>query len=166
MKGKGMQLGKKTNTKLYDALSNEIATVEETTPLASPSPATSAPEPLTPAAEGIQISFNETTTAKTNRDGGLENMEVQGLLNLYISDSSISRVQLDMHTNETDGTQFKTHPKVDRQMFKDQQKIGFRDASRPFPLNQQMCILRWRLQAKPDSTTLPISGISHGMVLI
>jgi hypothetical protein len=157
MKGKGMQLGKKTNTRLYDALSSEIATVDES-PVAS-SPASSAPETHhSSASEGIQVSLTETTTAKTHRDGGLETMEVQGLLNLHISDSTISRVQLDMHTSEADGTQFKTHPNVDRQMFKDQHKIGFRNSAKGFPLNQQMCVLRWRLQAKVDSTTLPISG--------
>jgi hypothetical protein len=157
MKGKGMQLGKKTNTRLYDAMSSEIATVDEAP--TSPPTAASAPETYsTTAAEGIEVSLTETTTARTHRDGGLEAMEVQGLLNLHISDSTISRIQLDMRTSEADGTQFKTHPNVDRQMFKDQHKIGFRNSAKGFPLNQQMCVLRWRLQAKVDSTTLPISG--------
>jgi len=152
-----MQLGKKTNTRLYVALSSEIATVDES-PVSS-SAASSAPEThFSSASEGIQVSLTETTTAKTHRDGGLETMEVQGLLNLHISDSTISRIQLDMRTSEADGTQFKTHPNIDRKMFKDQHKIGFRNSAKGFPLNQQMCVLRWRLQAKVDSTTLPISG--------
>ena len=99
-------------------------------------------------------------SAKTNRDGGLEAMDVQGQLNLHISDSTMSRVQLGLHSNDADGTQFKTHPNVDRNLFKDHHKIGLRDSSRPFPLNQQMCVLRWRLQAKPESAKIPISGVS------
>lgn len=155
-----MQLGKKANTRLYDALSGEIASAEDTAPIASPSPAAATHEPsrASTSLEGIQISFSETTSAKANRDGGLESMEIQGQLNLHISDSSMSRIQLGLHSSDADGTQFKTHPNVDRALFKDHHKIGLRDSSRPFPLNQQMCVLRWRLQAKPDSTTLPISG--------
>ena len=159
LKGKGMQLGKKANTRLYDALSGEIASVEATTPVATtPSTPSTAQETPLSASEGIQIAFSETMSAKTNRDGGLEAMDVQGQLNLQISDSSLSRIQLGLHANESDGTQFKTHPNVDRNLFKDHRKIGLRDASRPFPLNQQMSVLRWRLQAKPNSVKLPISG--------
>jgi coatomer subunit delta len=154
-----MQLGKKGNTRLYDALSSEIASVEATTPVAAPStPSTAQETPLSPPSEGIQIAFSETMSAKTNRDGGLEAMDVQGQLNLQISDSSLSRIQLGLHTSDSDGTQFKTHPNVDRNLFKEHHKIGLRDASRPFPLNQQMSVLRWRLQAKPNSVKLPISG--------
>jgi coatomer subunit delta len=159
MKGKGMQLGKKANTRLYDALSSEITSVEETTPLAIPSPVAAVQE-TSSSSEGIEVSFTETMSAKTNRDGGLEAMEVQGQLNLHISDSTMSRVQLGVHSSDADGTQFKTHPNVDRNLFKDHHKIGLRDSSRPFPLNQQMSVLRWRLQAKPEIAKLPISGSS------
>ena len=164
LKGKGMQLGKKANTRLYDALSSEIASVEETAPLATPSPASAVQETSSlgaPSSEGIQVSFTETMSAKTNRDGGLEAMDVQGQLNLHISDSTMSRIQLSLHSSDADGTQFKTHPNVDRNLFKDHHKIGLRDSSRPFPLNQQMSVLRWRLQAKPESAKLPISGFVH-----
>lgn len=163
LKGKGMQLGKKTNTRLYDALSSEIASVEDTTPLATPSPTSTVQETSSNTAistDKIQISFTETMSAKTNRDGGLESMDVQGQLNLQISDSTMSRIQLGLHSSDADGTQFKTHPNVDRNLFKDHHKIGLRDPSRPFPLNQQMSVLRWRLQAKDDSSKLPISGMN------
>jgi len=162
LKGKGMQLGKKTNTKLYNALSSELASVEASTP-STPTPSSTTAEShetLVHSTEGIQISFSETASAKSNRDGGIESLEVQGLLNLLISDSALSRIHLGVHTIDTDGTQFKTHPNVDRNLFKDQHKIGLRDANRPFPLNQQISVLRWRLQAKPTDTTLPISGLS------
>lgn len=162
-----MQLGKKANARLYNALSDEITSVVDTNVSTTPSSAPTAqePPPSLSSSEGIQVSCSETTTAKANRDGGLETMDVQGQLNLYISDSSMSRIQLSLHANDSDGTQFKTHPNVDRNLFKDHHTIGFRDPSRPFPLNQQMCILRWRLQAKPDSRTLPISGIISTLIL-
>jgi len=163
MKGKGMQLGKKQNTRLYDALSNEIASVEESTAIATPSPASAtesghARAPSTSSTEAIQISLIENTSARTNRDGGVEAIDVQGQLNLFIADATMSRIQLGLHSNDADGTQFKTHPNVDRNLFKDGHKIGLRDSSRPFPLNQQMSVLRWRLQAKADKIKLPISG--------
>jgi coatomer subunit delta len=163
LKGKGMQLGKKTNTRLYDALSSEIASVEDTTPLATPSPTSTVQETSSNTAtsnDNIQISFTETMSAKVNRDGGLEAMDVQGQLNLQISNSTMSRIQLGLHSSDSDGTQFKTHPNVDRNLFKDHHKIGLRDPSRPFPLNQQMSVIRWRLQAKDDSSKLPISGMN------
>jgi coatomer subunit delta len=159
VKGKGMQLGKKANTRLHDALSDEIAA--DMTPITPLTPSSSTPTEKTNtliSSEGIQIVFNETTSAKANRDGGLEAMDVQGQLNLHISDSTISRIQLYLVTDDADGTQFKTHPNVDRNLFKDHHAIGLRDLTRPFPLNQQMTLLRWRLQAKSEKTTLPISG--------
>jgi hypothetical protein len=161
LKAKGMSLGKKSNTRLYDALSNEIVSNEELAQPITPTTMTptTATAPVTASSEGISIAVTETTTAKCDRDGGVESMDVQGQLNLSISDSSLSRIQIDLDTNDTDGTQFKTHPNVDRNLFKNQHKIGLRDSSRPFPLNQQMSILRWRLQAKPDTAVLPISGI-------
>src|SRR5438046_4989063 len=106
MKGKGMQLGKKTNTRLYDALSSEIASAEDNTPLATPSPASAVQETSSSAtpssSEAIQVTFTETMSAKTNRDGGLEAMDVQGQLNLHISDSTMSRIQLGLHSNDAD----------------------------------------------------------------
>ena len=154
-----MSLGKKANTRLYDALSDEIVSTEE---LARPMPHTpveTSTTPLAPSSEGINISFTENTTARCNRDGGMDSLDVQGQLNLHISDSSLSRIQIGLDVNDADGTQFKTHPNVDRNLFKDQQTIGLRDSSRPFPLNQQMSVLRWRLQAKSDGPALPISGM-------
>jgi coatomer subunit delta len=159
MKGKGMQLGGKTNALLKNALSNEISLAEESASNVSVSvPSHASAENSPPvASEGIQISVIETMSAKANRDGNVESLEVQGQLNLQISDSTISRVQIEVNSDDTDGTQFKSHPNVDRNLFKDQHKIGLRDSSRPFPLNQQMSVLRWRLQGKADKS-LPISG--------
>jgi coatomer subunit delta len=141
-------------------LSSEIASVEETIPLTTASPifveSGHACIPSTSSTEGIQISLTENTSAHANHDDGVEAMDVQGQLNLLIADGTMSRIQLGMH--RSDGTQFKTHPNVDRNLFKDQHKIGLRDSSRPFPLNQQMSVLRWRLQAKANSVKLPISG--------
>ena len=161
LKGKGMQLGKKTNTRLYNALNNEIGFAEETSHAAIPSlgPVTQETYSKPTATEGIQVSFTETTSAKAYRDGGIESMEVQGQLNLHISDIAMSRIQIGLQADDSDGTQFKTHPNVDRNLFKDHNKIGLRDPSRPFPLNQQMSVLRWRLQAKPEKIVLPISGL-------
>ena len=105
-----MQLGKKTNTRLYDELSSEIASVEDITitPLVTPSPASIAQgtsSSTTPtSSESIQISFTETMSAKTNRDGGLEALEVQGQLNLYITDTAMSRLQLRLNYDDSDGT--------------------------------------------------------------
>jgi len=156
-----MQLGKKKNVGVYDAINSEMAAAaEEAVPATIASTPTTTETPRSPATEGISVQFTENTVAKANRDGGVESMDVQGQLNLHISDSTLSRINLGLQTSDADGTQFKTHPNVDRNLFKDQNKIGLRDASRPFPLNQQMCVLRWRLQAKPENTTLPISGMS------
>jgi coatomer subunit delta len=160
LKAKGMSLGKKANTRLYDALSDEIVATEETARLGSMphTPVESSTTPLAASSsEGINISFTENTTARCNRDGGIDSLDVQGQLNLHISDSSLSRIQIGLDIHDADGTQYKTHPNVDRNLFKDKQTIGLRDSSRPFPLNQQMSVLRWRSQDK--SAALPISGM-------
>jgi coatomer subunit delta len=171
MKGKGMQLGGgKANARLKMALSNEIGIADDNasrSPLAS---SATASEPATghtpPSVDGgIEVSLIETSVAKANRDGNVESLEVQGQLNLHISDSSISRVQIEVNSDDSDGTQFKSHPNVDRNLFKEQHKIGLRDSSRSFPLNQQMSVLRWRLQSK-DNITLPISGFGFRVFML
>jgi coatomer subunit delta len=149
-----MRLGKKTNI-LPDALTDEVSE-----PIIS-APLTSVPAPqeiLSTSSAKVQITLTESTVTKTNRDGGVESIDVQGQLNLHITDSSMSRIEIHLQCDNSDGTQFKTHPNVDRNLFRDKNTIALRDSSRSFPLNQQMTLVRWRLQG--SKSELPISGFT------
>ena len=46
---------------------------------------------------------------------------------------------------------YRTHPHVDKQVWGAERRIALRDPKRPFPLNQQVGVLRWRAITKDES---------------
>ena len=59
-----------------------------------------------------------------NRDGGLESMEVKGDLTLLITDATMGKVTLPLRMGENPGFQFKTHPKINKQLFSTESTLG------------------------------------------
>ena len=49
-----------------------------------------------------------------------------------------------------------THPNVDKKLWSTDSVIGLKD-SRPFPLNQPVGVLKWRLQTK-DESLIPLQS--------
>eukprot|EP01137_Pigoraptor_chileana_P009114 Opistho-2@56919 len=106
--------------------------------------------------ESIHIRVDEHILLVANRDGGLQNMEVKGDMFLRISDASVARCRLRLKMAEDKGFQYKTHPNVDKKLFSESALIGLKDASRPFPVNNELGVLKWRLQTQ-DESMIPLS---------
>ena len=160
-KGKGMQLGKKSkNTDMFDRVRGDLGVeAEDSAPLVSNS------QPIAPAEtavstraststdrEAVHITVGESISAKLSREGALRSFNVKGDLQLRISDSSLTKVKLDLVANATHNAQFKAHPNVDKAQYANSKIIQLKDASKGFPVNQSVGVLRWNASAPADST--------------
>ncbi|RUP48525.1 hypothetical protein BC936DRAFT_144446 [Jimgerdemannia flammicorona] len=151
-KAKGMQLGKKGKSNdLFEALKTEVGLEESMEKLNVGGIAS----PRVPH-ESVHVVVEEKITVVANRDGGLETMEVKGSMTLKIADSNITRVRLLVRATDDGAVQFQTHPNVDKALFKSDNVITLKDASRGFPVNQPVGFLKWRLLTK-DESSIPLS---------
>lgn len=112
---------------------------------------------LTYAIYSIHVDIEERVSLTANRDGGLEQMDVRGVLTLKIADPSSARVSLALKASHDGSINFKTHPNVDKGAWKDQSLVQMRDLSRPFPTNQNLEVVKWKLSTR-DETMVPLTG--------
>ncbi|KAJ7890526.1 Adaptor complexes medium subunit family-domain-containing protein [Mycena olivaceomarginata] len=173
-KGTGMKLGsKKTKqAELIDALGGDYVSAGIGLPSEPPTPsvptptAKSTPTKAEAAYPSIHISITEQITCSLLRDGGLEkDIEVKGDMNLHISDASQTRISLTLLPTEESnsiaaGLQFKQHPQVAKFDAKasrtEAKQVKLRDASKTFPLNQNLAVLKWRYKGN-DEGAVPLS---------
>ncbi|KAI1638877.1 hypothetical protein F4809DRAFT_222882 [Biscogniauxia mediterranea] len=164
MKGKGMQLGKKSKTTdMFERVRGDMGAEVDDSPLVPAAPAPVA-EPAAPRMsstldrDAIHVTVNEAISAKISREGALNSLTVTGDLSLRISDPSLTKVKLNLAANATHGAQFRTHPNVDRGLFTSSKAIQMSNVARGFPVNNAVGVLRWRATPKTDDTSaLPIS---------
>lgn len=153
-----MQLGKKSKTtNAFEQIRGELGPeAEASAPLVTPTP-TAAPAQAAPAAgqDAVHITVAETISAKLSREGSLESFEVKGDLQLRISDASMTQVKIDLAVGDSRGAQLNSHPRVDRNVFRNDKVIQLQDTSKGFPVNNSIGVVRWRLAAKPGEISDP-----------
>ena len=162
-----MQLGKKSKTTdMFERVRGDLGTeAEDPTPLVSISQPVTAPETAPSARvsfsadrDAIHATVDEKISAKMSREGVLKSFSVKGDLQLRISDPSLTRVKLDLVANAAHGAQFKTHPNVDKAQFNTSKIIQLKDATKGFPANNSVGVLRWSATARADTSgVLPIT---------
>lgn len=59
-------------------------------------------------------------------------------------------------TTITDTMCYQTHPNVDKNAFKNDKTVQMRDVSRPFPVQQNLEVVRWKFSTR-DETAVPLS---------
>ncbi|ORZ01029.1 hypothetical protein BCR43DRAFT_453309 [Syncephalastrum racemosum] len=151
-KARGMQLGRKPKSAdLFEAIKTEV---EEPLLKSSRSPASGAATPV--KTEGVHVSIEERVSLAANRDGGLEQMEVRGVLTLRVGDTGSARLRLALQAADDPAITFKTHPNVDKTMFKNEKVVQMRDTARAFPINQNLEVVRWKYSTR-DETAVPLS---------
>lgn len=94
---------------------------------------------------------------RIGRNGGLQHFELHGLVTLRILDEKWGRIRVQFEHSNTKSIQLQTHPNVDKELFRTRGQIGLKVATKPFPFNSDVGILKWRIQAR-DETALPISS--------
>ncbi|PWN45879.1 hypothetical protein IE81DRAFT_319722 [Ceraceosorus guamensis] len=177
-KSKGMQLGKK-KPDLLGAIGVDASEagrdVESAQPLlpaaasaaAAPTRAVAAasdPLDLLPPVvqESVHLVVKERVSMEATRDGSLSSLELKGDLELRVTDPSLAKLRLQIAPASPsallaeEGLSYKTHPHVDKKAWSDSRIIALRDVSKPFPVRQNLGVLRWRATTK-DETAVPLS---------
>lgn len=107
----------------------------------------------------VHVAIKEQLSVTLLRDGGVQNFELKGDLNLQVSDASLSKIKLSLADKSYSDLQFKQHPNVAKFSGSGEKVIALKDASRSFPVGQGLGVLRWRMTAK-DESNVPLSSTS------
>eukprot|EP01018_Ginkgo_biloba_P034583 Gb_08194 [translate_table: standard] len=157
-KGLGMQLGKtqKANQFLESLKAEGEVIVEDVQPIAGPSRGS-----VPVATDPIALTVEEKLNVVLKRDGGLNNLEVQGTLALQILKKEDGFIQVQIETGANKSFQFKTHPNINKELFSNENVLGLKDPSRPFPAGPTgdalgVGLLKWRMQSAEESL-VPLS---------
>lgn len=94
---------------------------------------------------------------RIDRDGSLQAFELSGLLTLRITDEKLARIKVEVQNNDAKGIQLQTHPNVDKELFKTRGLIGLKNSAKPFPLNTDVGVLKWRWQTQ-DESSVPLTS--------
>ncbi|XP_069038780.1 archain 1a [Lepisosteus oculatus] len=101
--------------------------------------------------ESVHLRVEEKISLTCGRDGGLQNMEVLGMITLRVSEDKSGRIRLHVHNDDKKGLQLQTHPNVDKKLFTAESLIGLKNPEKSFPLNNDVGVLKWRLQTTDES---------------
>uniref|UniRef100_UPI00398ED904 coatomer subunit delta isoform X2 n=1 Tax=Pristiophorus japonicus TaxID=55135 RepID=UPI00398ED904 len=101
--------------------------------------------------ESVHLKIEEKISLICGRDGGLQNMEVHGMIMLRVSDEKQGRIRLQVENDDKKGVQLQTHPNVDKKLFTTDSVIGLKNPEKSFPLNNDVGVLKWRLQTNDDA---------------
>ena len=105
----------------------------------------------------VHAKIEEKMTVIARRDGGLESMEITGHLTLRISDDAFGRIKLQLRAPTNRLVQTQTHPNIDKDLMRRQSQIALKNPAKPFPLNTDVGVLKWRLQTT-DESNIPLSS--------
>lgn len=101
--------------------------------------------------------MEDKVVVRIDRDGSLQAFELSGLLTLRISDEKVARIKVEVQNNDSKGIQLQTHPNVDKELFKTRGLIGLKNSAKPFPLNTDVGVLKWRWQTQ-DESSVPLTS--------
>ncbi|CAD7699381.1 unnamed protein product [Ostreobium quekettii] len=145
---RGMQLGKgRRGNEFIEALRAEGEVVQE--PAAGRAGAAAAAA-AAPPGEPVSISIEEKISATLNRDGGIEMLEVQGVVTLQVNAEEASKLVVGLATGANRGFQFKTHPNIDKNLHASEGRLALKDPERPFPVGTALGVLKWRWSSRDD----------------
>ncbi|XP_057658083.1 coatomer subunit delta [Diorhabda carinulata] len=101
--------------------------------------------------DDVHLRMEEKLIVRLGRDGGVQQFEILGLATLHIGDERWGRIRVQLDNQNTHGVQLQTHPNVDKELFKLRSQIGLKQPAKPFPLNTDVGVLKWRLQSTDDA---------------
>ncbi|XP_055374809.1 coatomer subunit delta [Condylostylus longicornis] len=135
-----------------DQLKSEGEKISNLTPASVTPSAVSKPKIASDVhTESVHLKMEDKIVVRLGRDGGLQTFELSGLLTLRISDEKFGKIKVALENNDTRGIQLQTHPNVDKELFKSKCCIGLKNPAKPFPLNTDVGVLKWRYQTQDDS---------------
>ncbi|XP_077962436.1 coatomer subunit delta isoform X1 [Gasterosteus aculeatus] len=153
---KALKLGAKGKEvdNFVDKLKSEGETIMSNTGKRSSDVSKALPPPVN--VESVHLRVEEKISLTCGRDGGLQNMEVLGMITLRVTDDKHGRIRLIVNNNDNKGLQLQTHPNVDKKLFSADSVIGLKNPEKSFPLNNDVGVLKWRLQTT-DESLIPLT---------
>ncbi|KAF5402652.1 Coatomer subunit delta [Paragonimus heterotremus] len=114
--------------------------------------------------EDLHLRIEEKLIVQAGRDGGLEQMEVQGIMQTLAASTASSDARIHVDTTEAlnprnerqPAAQLQTHPNLDKKAFLSTSWLQIKPGGKSFPIEQEVGVLRWRLQTQ-DESVLPIT---------
>lgn len=156
-KKKGMQLGKSgkgAGRDFLDSLKAEGEAVEEVPMGGGAAGVTMSGAPA--HSDPVFIAVDEKISCVLNKDGGVENCEVQGTMSLQVRSEADACLRVQLAAGANTGYQFKTHPNIDKLGYGNDQVLALKDPARPFPTGAPLGVLKWRLQTR-DESVVPLT---------
>jgi len=101
--------------------------------------------------EAVHLVCEEKVSCRLQREGGLQTMEVHGMLTLRITEPDSALIRIQMISKDPRNFQFNQPPNIDKDLFKQSSMIGLKAAGRPFPVNADVGVLKWRLQTQEEA---------------
>ncbi|XP_005107188.1 coatomer subunit delta [Aplysia californica] len=153
---RALKLGSKK--KDVDTFVGQLQSEGEKVADSSKSLSTPAAKTSTPATnqEAVHLVVEEKISLTAGRDGGLQNLEVHGILRLRINEEKAGLIQIAVNNNDDKGIQLQTHPNVDKKAFAQSSIVSLKNPERPFPVGQDIGVLKWRFQTQ-DEALMPLS---------
>ncbi|CDS36365.1 coatomer subunit delta [Echinococcus multilocularis] len=159
---RGMQLGsrgghiKTEMDKLTDMIRSEVPS------MISKSVSFDAPMGAAATTSNLHIRLEERLIAQANRDGGVDLLEVGGVLHVRADDehTSTARIRVDLSRAIADSDRrppasFQTHPNIDKTTFQKNCWLAIKPGGKAFLVGKEVAVLKWRLQSQAE-TALPV----------
>ena len=108
--------------------------------------------------EPVHIRLEEKITAIITKDGDVEKFATAGFVHLHCNEEDSSKVRIKMINNDTSGANLQCHPNIDKKVFLSTGVIGLKNKEKPFPVGQDVGVLKWRYQ-KNEEEALPIKVV-------
>lgn len=105
----------------------------------------------------VHLRVEDKMTLRIGREGGLQSFELFGLLTLKIADEKYGKVRIQLENNVDKGIQLQTHPNVDKELFRTASQVGLKNPAKPFPINTDVGVLKWRYQTQ-DESAIPLTS--------
>lgn len=105
--------------------------------------------------EAVHIRVEEKIQLQANRDGGLDEFILQGMMLLKIADEEFSKIKVKLERDDN-RVMWQTHPQVNKSIFNNESIVGLKNPDKPFPVNQDVGVLKWRLQSQ-DEEQIPLN---------
>lgn len=150
----GMSLGKARKTDISSKIQKEMGVTasQASAPLTSGAGtdgmgagqlAVPLPASASVAQEAVNITIEEKMSAVLQREGEPTPVDIKGELTVLVADPQQDQIKL-MLTPVSDAFTFRAHAKVNKALFASDQVLTMADG-KPFPVQQHVTILRWRL---------------------
>lgn len=106
--------------------------------------------------ENVALRVEEKINLTCGKDGGVQNLEVLGVLYINIATEEDSRIKVALRNNDSRNLQLQTNPNIDKNLFKNNSVIGLKDSTKSFPIATDVGVLKWRFQSQ-DEDEVPLT---------